>query len=143
MKYAFLFLFLAAPLQAQTVKGIVTLTATASDVTEAVGDTECGIAFVQFYNGTTAIGPQITAPVSGDNYAFDWDTKSVPNGSYSITAKATDKAGADGSCDGSAPNIGTSNVLTIVVGNPDTTPPSVTITVDLHVTGTISVKENK
>ncbi|HET8951963.1 MAG TPA: Ig-like domain-containing protein [Solirubrobacteraceae bacterium] len=46
-----------------------------------------GIASVEFFNGTSSLGLDTTAP-----YAFDWTN--VPAGSYSITARATDTLGA-------------------------------------------------
>jgi len=123
-------------LEAQTVSGTKTLTATASDVTAAVGDTECGIASVQFFLGTVALGAPITAPASGNNYVFQWDTTATPNGTYTVTAKATDKAGIGGGgpatiCDGSRPNVGTSNALTVTVNNPppDVATPTISITI--------------
>jgi len=120
---------------AQTVTGTVTLTATASDITAAVGDTECGVASVQFFNGSTALGAPITSPTSGNDYVLSLNTRTMANGTYTITAKATDKAGVGTSaatlCDGSKPNVGTSAPLTMVVNNaaPDTNAPSVTVIV--------------
>jgi galactose oxidase-like protein/Big-like domain-containing protein/Kelch motif protein len=45
-----------------------------------------GIASVEFFNGTTSLGVDATAP-----YAFDWTN--VGAGSYTITARATDTLG--------------------------------------------------
>lgn len=116
---------------AQTVSGTATLSANATDATSVVGDTECGVAFVQFFNGTVPLSPQITTPVSGTTYTFVWDTKSVSNGTYTLTAKATDKAGLNGLCDSTKVNVGVSNALTVVVNNipPDIATPTVSITV--------------
>lgn len=117
----------------------MTLTATATDVTAAVGDTECGIASVQFFVGTTPLGPALTTPTSGSNYTTQWNTTSVANGTYVLTAKATDKAGSGTSpatvCDGSKPNIGTSNALNVTVNNvpADAAAPTVTITITITV----------
>jgi len=119
------------------VSGNVTLTANASDVTTATGDLECGVAFVQFYNGTTPIGPQITAPTSGSSYVFVWDTKTVANGNYSISAKASDKAGGvdaagNGICNSTKPNVGTSAAMVVAVSNipADVAVPTISITIN-------------
>ncbi len=118
---------MALPLSAQTMKMGVTLGADAND---GLGGTVCGIAFVQFYLNGTAIGPQIPPPATGNHYSTVWDSKSVANGPYTLTAKATDKAGPNGTCDGSKPNIGVSSPITINVLNipDDVTPPVITLT---------------
>lgn len=136
MKYLWilvLMLITATAVNAQTVSGTATLTANATDITPAVGDTECGVAFVQFFNGAAPLGPQITAPTSGNNYQFVWDTKTVNNGTYQITAKATDKAGLNGLCDSTKVNVGVSNALTVVVNNipPDVATPTIAITISV------------
>ena len=46
-----------------------------------------GVAIVEFFNGTTKLGQDTSAP-----YTYDWT--GVPAGSYSITARATDTLGA-------------------------------------------------
>lgn len=126
-----LILVMTQLIQAQSVSGSVTLSANATDVTPVVGDTECGVAFVQFFNGAAPLGPQISAPITGTTYQFAWDTKTVNNGTYQITAKATDKAGLNGLCDSTKVNVGVSNALTVVVNNipPDVATPTVTITI--------------
>jgi chitodextrinase/regulation of enolase protein 1 (concanavalin A-like superfamily) len=58
----------------------ITLSADASD-------TDGTVAKVDFYNGSTLLGTSTSAP-----YSFNWT--SVPAGSYSLTAKATDNLGA-------------------------------------------------
>lgn len=58
----------------------ITINATAAD-------TDGTVANVQFYNGTTLLGSDNTAP-----YSFSWTN--VAAGTYTITAKATDNAGA-------------------------------------------------
>ncbi len=77
-----------------TVSGSVNMTATASD---AVGVTK-----VEFYQGATKLGEDLSSP-----YAYSWDTTSVANGNYSLTAKAFDAAG----------NIGTSSAVSVTVNN--------------------------
>jgi RHS repeat-associated protein len=81
----------------------VTLTATATPT-----NPNRPITKVEFFSGgTTLIGTDTTSP-----YSFDWT--SVPAGSYSITAKATDSTGA----------TATSTAVTIKVN----APPAVTLT---------------
>ena len=70
------------------------MTATASD---AVGVTK-----VEFYQGATKLGEDLSSP-----YAYGWDTTSVANGNYSLTAKAFDAAG----------NISTSSAVSVTVSN--------------------------
>ena len=66
-----------------TAPASVTLTANAADANGTV-------ARVDFYNGSTLLGSDTTAP-----YAFTWS--SVPAGTYSLKATAVDDAGASGS----------------------------------------------
>lgn len=133
-------LILLQSLNAQTISGNVTLSATATDVTATAGDTECGIKDIQFFNGASPLGSPITSPNSGTNYNLSLDTKTLPNGNYVITAKATDKAGSGTSpttvCDGTKPNISTSNAINITVDNrlPDASAPSISITIIVVVT---------
>jgi chitodextrinase len=70
----------------------ITLTATATD-------SDGTVAKVEFYNGSTLLGSDATAP-----YAFTWSN--VPAGTYTLTARATDDKGA----------TGTSTAATVVVG---------------------------
>lgn len=66
------------PANGAQVSGIVNVTATATDDT--------GVANVQFYiDGVVAGAPDASAP-----YALAWDTRTVNNGSHTITALATD-----------------------------------------------------
>jgi len=130
----FLFLLFAVPAIAQqNVNGTVTLTANATDITPATGDLECGVGYVQFYLSGVAIGPLIL-PQGTDKYTFAWDSTTVPDNDYVLTAVAVDRAGTGipphTNCDGSAPNMGNSNSILIrVVNHPptDTTPPVITI----------------
>ncbi|AOW10587.1 polysaccharide lyase family 8 super-sandwich domain-containing protein [Flavobacterium gilvum] len=50
-------------------------------------DADGSVSKVEFFNGTTKLGEDLTAP-----YSFNWNN--VPSGSYSLTAKATDNNGA-------------------------------------------------
>jgi hypothetical protein len=62
-----------------TAPATISLTADASDVDGTV-------AKVEFFNGSTKLGEDLTAP-----YSFSWN--GVVEGNYSITAKATDNGG--------------------------------------------------
>jgi hypothetical protein len=90
-----------------TVSGNTTLTVSAAD--------NVGVAGVQYFANGVALAPEISvAP-----FSFTWNTKTVPNGTYSITARARDAAG----------NITTSSAVSLTVSNAaDTTPPVVHLT---------------
>ena len=93
-----------APTAGSTVSGPTTLTATAAD--------NVGVAGVQFkVNGANLGAEDTTAP-----YSVSWDTTTVANGPYTITAVARDAAG------NSTPSAGVS----VTVANADVTPPAVT-----------------
>ena len=67
-----------------------TFTAPASiSITATASVTEGSISKVEFYNGSTKLGEDATAP-----YAFNWNN--VAAGNYSLTAKALDGAGNSG-----------------------------------------------
>ncbi|MCS3795468.1 glycosyl hydrolase family 18 protein [Niastella sp. OAS944] len=70
----------------------VTITASASDADGSVTK-------VEFYNGGTKLGEATAAP-----YSYTWSN--VANGTYTLTAKATDNGGA----------VSTSGAITITVG---------------------------
>ena len=53
----------------------------------SASDPDGGVTQVAFYSGTTLLGTDATAP-----YSYIWN--SVPTGSYSLTARATDTGGA-------------------------------------------------
>lgn len=101
---------MTAPTSGSTVSGTITLSANASDNTGVVG--------VQFkLNGANAGSEDTTAP-----YSMTWNTTTVTNGSYTLSAVARDAAG----------NTNTSAV-TVTVNNTvtppaDTTAPTVTFT---------------
>jgi spore germination protein len=71
---------LTAPTSGATLMGTATLTANASD--------NVGVTKVEFFDGPTKIGEDTTSP-----YSITWDTTAAPNGSHSLTAKASDAAG--------------------------------------------------
>jgi lysophospholipase L1-like esterase len=69
-----------APNSSFTAPATIAMAASASDADGTVSR-------VEFYQGTTKVGEDLAAP-----FAFSWT--SVPAGSYSLTARATDNAGA-------------------------------------------------
>lgn len=87
-----------------TAPATLSLTATASD-------SDGTIAKVQFYNGTTLLNTDTTAP-----YAYTWG--SVAAGTYTVKAVAYDNSGASTS----------SAAATITVGTSTNKPPTVTLT---------------
>ena len=114
---------LTAPAGGASVSGTVQLTATASDNVGVVG--------VQFKQGTTNIGAEDTLTP----YAVSWNTTTVANGSYDLTAVARD----------AATNTTTSTTVTVTVNNADTTAPTVSITApsnNARVANTVTVSAN-
>jgi uncharacterized protein (TIGR03118 family) len=86
-----------------SLKGAVTLSATVQD--------SLSVAKVEFFAGSTSLGVAAASP-----YTVSWDTTTVPDGSVSLKATATD---ADG-------NVGSSAVSMVTVAN--TAPATVTLT---------------
>ncbi|MEY2571560.1 MAG: hypothetical protein QOE63_1910, partial [Acidimicrobiaceae bacterium] len=86
---------LSAPAAGATVSGTTKVTATASD--------DVGVQSVQFKLGAQDLGAaDTTSP-----YSYDWDTKGVANGTYTLTAIARDAAG----------NAKTSTAVQVTVAN--------------------------
>ncbi len=75
-------------------------------ITANATDSDGSVSSVQFFNGSTLLGTDNTAP-----YSFSWTN--VNAGTYSITARATDNQGA----------VTTSSVVTIQVTTPTVTCP--------------------
>ncbi len=74
---------ITSPLNSATVSGTITITAQATD--------DVGLASVEYQIDT---GGWISmGNTSGDTYAAAWDSTSVTNGGYTITARATDTSG--------------------------------------------------
>jgi Bacterial Ig domain len=114
---------LTAP-NAGTVSGTVTVSASASDTV--------GVTGVQFRLQGANLGAEDTT----NPYSTSWNTTTVPNGSYTLTAIARDAAG----------NTTTSASRTVTVSNTsappaDTTSPTVTLTAPSAgtVSGTVTV----
>jgi len=102
-----------APAGNATVSGTVTISASASD--------NVGVTKVEFYENGVLLSAGNVAP-----YSYSWNTKSVANGSYTLTAKAYDAAG----------NVGQSSNVSVTVNNPvaDTTAPTVSVTAPANAT---------
>jgi hypothetical protein len=96
---------LTSPAPGSALEGTTTLVAAASD--------ESGIEHVEFHHGAILIGQDTSSP-----YETAWDTTAVPNGSYLLTATAFDLSG----------NSTVSTTVEVSVSNPDTQPPSVSLT---------------
>ena len=95
---------LSAP-AAGEVSGTISINANASDNT--------GVAGVQFLPDGANLGAEdLVAP-----YSFSWNTTTVPNGTYTLSARARDASG----------NIATADNIVVSVNN-DTEPPTITIT---------------
>jgi hypothetical protein len=105
---------------AGNISGTVSVTASAAD--------NIGVAGVQFLLNGVNLGTEVlTAP-----YSVSWNTTTVTNGTYTLTAKARDAAG----------NSTTSADVIVTVNNvPDTQVPTVSITAPAagNVVGTINV----
>ncbi|HLG18425.1 MAG TPA: Ig-like domain-containing protein [Bdellovibrionota bacterium] len=107
------------PADGETVSGVVSVWAKASDSFGVVG--------VQFKKNGYDWVEDTTFP-----YAFSWDTTRERNGTHSLTAVARDAAG----------HTTTSSAVVVTVSNLDTTPPFVWITYPASgatVSGTLSV----
>ncbi|HBP87580.1 MAG TPA: FG-GAP-like repeat-containing protein [Nitrospirales bacterium] len=87
---------LVVPQHPSPLSGTITLSATATD--------NIGIVGVQFHLGGANLGPEDTT----NDYAVSWDTTTVPDGSYTLTATARDAAG----------NTTTATPVTVTVSNP-------------------------
>jgi hypothetical protein len=90
---------ITAPAAGQTVANVTAISASASD--------SAGVAGVQLHLNGEPLGPELTAP-----YSFNWDTRSVANGQYSLTAVARDVRG----------NSAVSSPVGVVVANDSTVP---------------------
>jgi len=71
---------ITSPKDNAVVSGVVTIKVDASD--------SSGIAKVEFYVGDSKVGEDSSKP-----YEYSWDTKKLKDGTYVLTAKATDSAG--------------------------------------------------
>ena len=76
---------LFVPADSATLTGSVTLTATAAD--------DRAVAGVQFQVDGQAIGSEVTFDSPPTKFTVSWDSRGVPNGTYTLTATARDAAG--------------------------------------------------
>lgn len=97
---------ITAPANNATVQGNVPINVNASDNSGGTG-----VAKVEFYVDGALKNTDTTAP-----YSYTWDSKTVPDGSHTINAKAFDKA--------SPTNAAPSQNTIITVSNTDTAKPS-------------------
>jgi len=95
---------LTSPANGATVSGTASVSASATD--------NIGVTKVEFYRNGALQSTDTASP-----YSFSWNTASVANGAYTLSAKAYDAAG----------NIGLSANTSVTVKN-STTPPSGSIT---------------
>ncbi len=76
---------LSNPSSPKTASSTIVLSATSTDTVAVAG--------VTFYRGSTAIGSEVTSTSSQDTYSTSWDTTSVSDGLYTVTAVARDTSG--------------------------------------------------
>ena len=76
---------LTTPVNDATISGTVTIAATASPAT---GDSIQNVAFELTGSTSTTLTTDTASP-----YTYSWDTTTVPNGTYTLTAIATDSSG--------------------------------------------------
>jgi hypothetical protein len=118
---------ISSPTTGATVSGTINITATATDNVGVVG--------VQFMIDGTNFGNEVIAP---SVFSIALDTTKLSNGIHSIAARARDAAG----------NTSTSTLVNVTVSNttqPDTTPPSVSITqpsANATLSGTVTLAVN-
>ncbi|HET6615556.1 MAG TPA: Ig-like domain-containing protein, partial [Dehalococcoidia bacterium] len=96
---------ITSPEDGAVVSGVVTIAATASDVS--------GVQKVRFWVDNSYLSFDLTAP-----YSKNWDTTGWANGSHVIKAQAVDDAG----------NESAIVTITVTIESGDSTPPSVNIT---------------
>src|SRR5947207_2828813 len=94
-----------APSVGQTVSGMVTIRASASD--------NVGVTRIDYLQDGQVLG--VLSPPA---LTFSWDTAAVSNGPHTLTARGYDAAG----------NVGTSVPVAVTVANADTTKPTAAIT---------------
>jgi hypothetical protein len=83
---------MTAPASGTSIASTATLSATATAHSSA-GTTAATIASVQFRVNGNNVGSTITSPSSGTIYSYNWDSSSLSNGTYSLSAVATDSNG--------------------------------------------------
>lgn len=120
---------MTAPTNA-TVSGVVTVSASSTAVSPA------SIASVQFYLGSkSTLGPLITTTSSPNIYSYSWNTTSTTNGTYALSALATDNYN----------NTSTSPTLSVTIAHPSASsvtasPPTVTVATSTLTVATIFSK---
>jgi chitodextrinase len=113
---------ITSPTAGSNVSGSVNIAASATD--------NVGVTRVDFFIDGIIVSSNSISP-----YTVSWDSKTVGNGSHSITTKAYDSAG----------NVGTSTPVSVNVQNGDTILPTVSITAPTNgstVSGGVNVTAN-
>ncbi len=107
-----------------TLNGVVNISGIATD--------NAGVVGIQLKLDNVNLGAELPGP--GPAFNYNWNTALATNGAHSLTAVARDAAG----------NFRTSTAVSVTVNNPDTQPPSVSITSPAAgaVAGTISINAN-
>jgi len=119
----------SVPANGSTVSGnAVTLSATATDNVK--------VASVTFSVNGVTIGSPVTTPTANNTYSVTWDTTPLPDGTYTVVAKAVDTS-PSGNPATTTESLTTSNVVT--PPKTDTTPPTVTLSAPPQ-DGTVSGK---
>jgi hypothetical protein len=113
---------ITSPIAGATVAGNLTVSGTAIDSTD-------GVATIQFY-----VDNQLMSSTASSPFSFSWSTTGVPNGSHTLTVKASDAASNVGQA---SVTVNVSNVVVV-----DTTPPTVSITSPAN-GSTVSTKSTK
>ncbi|QRN92812.1 S8 family serine peptidase [Archangium violaceum] len=111
---------ITSPVEGSTVANSVTVQMEASD--------DFGVQRVELYNGSTLLTTDTQAP-----YVWTWSTRTLPNGPYTLTARAYDVAG----------HVSSSSTVNVTVDN-DFTPPSEPVitapAAGSTVSGTVSIE---
>jgi fibronectin type 3 domain-containing protein len=115
---------LTAPAANTSVSGTTTVSANASDIT--------GIKQVEFFDGTTSLGVDTTAP-----YSVSWDTTKAASGLHSLTATATDSSANANKATTAASTVTVSNTTGCTL--PATTLGTATTQVNVPAAGTYHV----
>jgi len=116
---------ITAPVNGAIVSGTLIVTASATDNVGGVS----GVSKVEFFVNNVLATTDFSAP-----FNYSWNTALVPNGSYTLTAKAYDATN----------NSATSSIVTVTVNSAvsDTTAPNVSITAPTNgaiVSGSVNI----
>ncbi len=116
-----------SPENGATVRGLIAVSGTAGD--------DKGLAQVQVSAGSTSLGTDSNSP---EAWSFDWDTGTVADGTYLVTATATDSAGQQVSSTVSVTVDNLADPLAVKGVDPSTGKQNTTVTVKVLGTGFVS-----